>query len=133
MSLDLQVTDKTGVFDWIITYGQDSTLQRRVYQLQEIDATYGHYLIDEKNGILLDAYFIHEELISIFEVMGNTLLTSYQFHKDEIIFSVKVYSSKEVRISGDTLIEGQEIPTVLSFKPTVNQIARLQKRSNTLN
>ena len=47
--------------------------------------------------------------------MGNTLMTSYKIDNDELIFSVRVFPSKEVRISGDTLIENEEIPQVSSF------------------
>ncbi len=128
MSLDLSETDSIGIYTWAIIYGKDSTAQRRNYQLRVVDKLKGHYLIDEKNGILLDAYHIHNELNSIFEVMGNTLMTSYKIEEDEIVFSVKVFPSKEIRISGDTLIDNQEIPKVSSFEYTVNQVARLQKK-----
>ena len=128
MSLDLAETDTLGTYTWAIIYGQDSTAQRRDYQLKEIDTSMGHYLIDEKNGILLDAYHIHNELSSVFEVMGNTLLTSYKLEHGEMVFSVKLFPSEEVRISGDTIMENQDIPKVSSFQLTVNQIARLQKK-----
>ena len=55
MSLELSKTDTIGKFNWAIIYGQDSTAQKRDYQLIEIDSSKGHYLIDEKNGIFLDA------------------------------------------------------------------------------
>lgn len=128
MSLDLSKTDTSGIYTWAIIYGQDSTAQRRDYQLMEVDASTGHYLIDEKNGILLDAYHIHNELNTVFEVMGNTLLTSYKIENDELEFSVKLFPSEEVRVSGDTIIESQDIPKVSSFNLTVSQIARLQKK-----
>jgi len=128
MSLELSTTDTLGIYTWAITYGQDSTAQKRDYQLIEIDSSKGHYLIDEKNGIFLDAYHIHNELSSIFEVMGNTLLTSYKIENDELLFSVKIFPSKVVSVSGDTIIENQEIPQVSSYQLTVNQTARLQKK-----
>ncbi len=128
MSLDLSTTDTAGIYTWAITYGQDSTAQKRDYQLIEVDSSKGHYLIDERNGIFLDAYHIHDELSSIFEVMGNMLLTSYKIEIDELIFSVKVFPSEEVRVSGDTLIGNQEIPQVSSYQLNINQIARLQKK-----
>lgn len=127
MSLDLAITDTVGVYTWAIIYGQDSTVQRRAYQLIEIDTSIGHYLIDEKNGILLDTYHIHDELSSVFEVMGNTLLTSYKLENNEMIFSVKLFPSEAIRVSGDTLIANQEIPKVSSFQLKTTQVARLQK------
>jgi len=128
MSLDLSETDSTGIYTWAIIYGSDSTAQRRDYELREVDHSKGHYLIDEKNGIFLDAFHIHNELSSIFAVMGNTLLTSYKIEEEEMIFSVKVFASEAIRITGDTLIDNQEIPKVSSFKHTVNQVARLKKK-----
>jgi len=128
MSLDLSKTDTSGIYTWAIIYGKDYTAQRRDYQLKVIDPYIGHYLIDEKNGILLDAYHIHNELSSVFEVMENTLLTSYKIESGEMVFTVKLFPSKEVRVSGDTIIENQDIPKVSSFQLTVSQVARLQKK-----
>jgi len=128
MSLDLAKTDNLGIYTWAIMYGSDSTAQRREYELKEIDPSKGHYLIDEKNGILLDAYHIHNELISVFEVMGNSLITSYAIKNQELIFSVKMFPSKEIRVSGDTIILNQEIPKVNSYQMKISQVARLQKK-----
>lgn len=128
MALDLSKTDTIGLYNWAIIYGSDSTAQKRNYQLKEIDKSNGHYVIDEKNGIFLDAYYLNNDLISIFEVMGNSLITSYSLNDNQITFDIKMHPSEEIRISGDTLINNQEIPKVSSFKVSVYQKAILQKK-----
>lgn len=127
MALDISKTDTIGVYNWTIIYGADSMEQKRKYQLKELDSTTGHYLIDEKNGILLDVYLFNNELNSIFEVSGNTLFITYKRVLENLIFSVKVYSSKEIRISGNIKDQNQEIPIVNSFKLKTTQEALLHK------
>ena len=128
MGLEISASDSTENYNWTIIYGSDSTAQRREYELVAIDTSLGHYMIDEKNGIFLDLYHIHDEAISVFDVMGNSLLISYKRGDDKMIFTVEVFPSKEVRISGDTIINEQEIPEVKSFKLTSKQTAVLQKK-----
>ena len=128
MALDIAKTDTTGLYNWTIIYGVDSTAQRRAYQLKEINPKIGHYLIDEKNGILIDAYFIQNELNSIFEVMGNTLIISYALKNSVLEFTVKVFPSKEKRVSGDNKGENLEIPKVRSFELKSAQVAKLYKK-----
>jgi len=128
MGLEILDTDSSGVYDWTIIYGQDSSAQRRAYQLLPVDTSQGHYVIDEKNGILIDAYHVRDALTSVFEVSGNMLVISYQRTREDMIFSVKLFPTEEVRISGDTLIAAQEIPEVKSFHLKVDQVGRLQKK-----
>ncbi len=77
MALDNSITGVKGQFTWAIIYGTDSIAGRRDYLLKEVDKNKGHYMVDEKNGILLDAYLIDNELVSVFEVMGNSLTSTY--------------------------------------------------------
>ncbi|MDF1695744.1 MAG: hypothetical protein P1U56_07940 [Saprospiraceae bacterium] len=128
MGLNISPSDSIGTYNWTILYGQDSMQQIRNYLLKTIDESVGHYLIDEKNGILLDAFFIHNELKSIFDVMGNTLIVSYKLEKKNILFMVEVFPSKEIRTSGDTIINSLEIPKVKSYQHTTKQLAHLQKK-----
>ncbi|MEM9544536.1 MAG: hypothetical protein AAGA77_01115 [Bacteroidota bacterium] len=128
MSLQISNTDTSGVYNWVLVYGKDSLADKRNYVLKEIDKSKGHYMIDEKNGILLDSYFINDELSSIFAVMGNTLVCSYRRKGQELIFSIKMYTSEKIRVSGDTLIAEQKIPEVKSYQHRINQEARLQKK-----
>lgn len=128
MALNLSKTDTAGIFNWTIIYGSDSTAQKREYLLKEIDAPAGHYIIDEKNGILLDAFLFNNELVSIFEVMSNTLIITYARKSDNLNFSVKVFPSESIRSSGNTIHNNQEIPAVNSFHLKSTQVAILNKK-----
>ena len=128
MGLEIEKTDSADVYDWTIIYGSDSTAQRREYQLMTIDTSKGHYMIDEKNGIFLDGYHMHNAFVSIFDVMGTTLVIAYERKMEDMNFTVDVFPSKEIGISGDTLINGQEIPEVKSFQYTGRQRAVLNKK-----
>ena len=66
MALESSITDVSGQYTWAIIYGADSIAVRRVYMLNEVDKSKGHYIIDEKNGKLLDTFLIDNELISVF-------------------------------------------------------------------
>ena len=128
MGLEIEKTDTVDVYDWTIIYGSDSTAQRREYQLIAIDTSKGHYMVDEKNGIFLDGYHMHDAFVSVFEVMDNTLVIAYERNMEGMNFTVDVFPSKEIGISGDTLINGQEIPEVKSFQYTGRQRAVLNKK-----
>jgi len=128
MALDQALTDSSGVYTWAIIYGEDTIKGRRDYLLRTVDATKGHYITDERNGILLDAYLIDNELISVFEVMGNQLITKNKREKDNLIFEILMYKSTVANITGDTIINNDTIPPVSSYIPVVTQKAVLSKR-----
>lgn len=128
MSLDNSKTDSSGVYNWAIIYGADSIAGRRNYFLNTVDVTKGHYVVDEQNGIVLDAFLIDNELISVFEVMGNQLISSYKIEDDYLQFEILMFGSSEISITGDTIINNKDIPIVKSYMPKVVQKARLSKK-----
>lgn len=128
MALDISRTDSSGIYNWVILYGQDSTQQKRAYELKELDTKAGHYLIDEKNGIFIDIYHIKNEMTSIFEVMDNTLIISYKRENEYLEFTVKMFPSKEHRTTGGLTEGKEEVPVVKSFQYKIGQFARLNKK-----
>jgi len=127
MALDNSITETEGVYTWAIIYGQDTVKGRRDYVLKEYDKDKGHYIVDEQNGILLDAYLIDNELVSIFDVMDNTLISTYKIEGDKMIFEIMMNKSAATNTTGDTIIGTDTIPPVNSYRPTVRQKARLSK------
>ncbi len=128
MALDNAVTDIEGEYTWAIIYGQDTIAGRRDYSLKEVDKDNGHYVVDENNGILLDSYLIDNELISVFDVMGNTLTSTYKREDDKMIFEIMMYKSEKNKLTGDTIIGLDTIPAVSTYRPVVRQKAILSKR-----
>lgn len=107
-----------------IIYGEGEKRQERLYEVFQKKGEIGHYIVDEKNSILLDDFLFHNKLFSRFEVEGNLLLVTYEKQGEEILFEV---------ISGklDPLNEtgGQDsISTVHSYGISVMQKAILRRK-----
>lgn len=124
MSLILSpINDST--FSWKIVYGLDTLKGLRNYQLIRKNTT--TFIIDELNGIRLDAYFFHNKLVSRFSVMNNLLDCIYTFQKDTIVFEVLSGKEKSINSTGDTIFNMDTIPIVRNFALTNYQIAYLHR------
>lgn len=130
MALDNAKTYNDSAFTWAIIYGADTIAGRRDYQLEVVDASKGHYRVDEKNGIILDAYLINDELVSVFDIMGNTLTSTYRRVGTTMEFTIMMYKSDAISTTGDTLYGEEQIPQVNTYKPIVTQKATLHQRSD---
>lgn len=65
-----------GRYTFQIQYGQQAM---RAYELVAVDASSGKYQIDEKDGIVLEASKIGDQLTSQFSVGNNLITTTYTF------------------------------------------------------
>ncbi|MBP6397102.1 MAG: hypothetical protein KBF57_06455 [Saprospiraceae bacterium] len=116
-----------GSYDWQLVYGSGDKQDVRAYELKKFNTAKGHYQIDEKNGILIDAFVLHDRLVSTFSVMENVIQTHYIIEKDLMTFEVYMHNQKEISLSGDTIINGDTIPAVRSFNNQVYQRAVLKR------
>lgn len=119
----LPVNDST--WTYTIIYGEDREKGRRPYLLREVDRTSGHYLIDEDNGILLDAWWRGGTLFSSFSVMGSRLQTSLSLRGDELWYDITAGPAEAVRHSGG---QKEDIPEVASYRIGTRQLARLRRQ-----
>lgn len=116
MTLQIQEKDSLDQYPWTIQYGEQDI---RKYALQKIDPINGHYLIDEKNSIFLDAFVKGNHLISRFEVMGNDLVVDYERVNSGIKTLFFISKKDEIRTSGDQVNDTLDtIPAVNSYKIT---------------
>jgi len=115
-----------GAYDWHLVYGTGDKQDVRAYELKKINPAKGHYQIDEKNGILIDAFVLHDRLVSTFGVMENVIQTHYIIEKGQMTFEVYMHNQKEISTTGDTIIQGDTIPLVNSFHNQVYQRAVLK-------
>ncbi len=111
---------------WAITYGPDSVAGRRSYELVTVDSAMGHYQIDEKNSIVLDAFLRGNIFTSRFSVMGSLLDCTYEKSGDEIIFTIIVGKETTVETGGG-VIAGDTIPIVQAYPVGVMQRGRLKR------
>ncbi|MBO0949711.1 hypothetical protein [Fibrella forsythiae] len=68
-----------GRYAFQIQYGQQAV---RPYELVVVDAARGSYQIDEKDGVVLEASKIGDQLTSQFSVGNNLITTTYTFLTD---------------------------------------------------
>lgn len=123
MGLNIEpITDST--YTWVISYMLDK-VDKRNYELQILDKAKGIYQIDEKNGILLEANYFNEHLISRFGVSNALLDISYSKIDDAIYFTV--ISGK--REGNKKEIEEEGIPDVFGYQVNGFQKAFLQKKT----
>lgn len=128
MQLHILPTDSTGQYSWTIIYGPDTPDNRRNYLLNTIEREKGHFQIDERNSILLDAYFFNDTLFSRFSVMGSLLLSSYEMRNGQLVFEIISGSLTPIRSTGNSTVDGEEIPVVEAFPVGVMQRAVLVRK-----
>lgn len=123
MSLSIQQPDATGLYPWIIGYGKDDL---RYYGLEAINATKGHYRVDELNSIKLDGYLRGNHFISKFQVMKSDLLVDYEKRPEGILVRFYVSSATDYNSTGGETLGSDTIPTVKSYPIAVYQEALLK-------
>ncbi len=123
MELWLQPTDTVGKYRYVIVYGEGEKRQERKYHLVVKNENLGDYVIDENNGILLEAKVFENRLYSLFEVSGNLLTTFITFDKDQLLFEITV-ASREKALETKENEEGTE---VVSYPVVTRQRALLHK------
>ncbi len=127
MEFHLNKTDSIGKYQYTLVYIMNGNRQERLYNLIEKDVSKGQYVVDENNGILLDAKVVDNTLYSLFEVQGNLLTTTERFYKDHMIFEITFANTANKVTSGT---EGENATEVESYPVSVVQKAYLKKQKN---
>ena len=129
MSLLIENIDTSANWTWQLSYGSGDKLDQRPYELVLVDLAKGHYVIDEKNSIVLDVYHIAGKIFSRFEVMGNLLLITYEKKGEELLFEVISGRETDKKQTGGQELDGQEIPIVHSYPISIRQTASLKRKN----
>jgi hypothetical protein len=123
MELRIHPADTPGHYTWHIIYGtaqQDS----RPYLLKQTDTTGIHWVIDEKNGIMLDQYWVGDRFTGAFTVQQSTLINSYYMEDNKLIVEFTGIGKKPFRTTGAGT---DESPTVDSYQVRSYQKAVLYR------
>lgn len=88
IQLTVAETPDPKVWVWKTEYLSTQHPAVKDYTLKLIDASKGHYAIDEGEGTVLPHYRFDNKLVSIFETEGITLTSSYELRGEELIFEV---------------------------------------------
>jgi hypothetical protein len=84
MQLRIQPADTAGQYTWQIIYGKEQT-DNRPYILKPVDTAKGHWVVDERNGIILDQYWMGNKLSGVFSVGGSIIFNSYWLEKGKLM------------------------------------------------
>lgn len=126
MKLDiLQKSDS--VYQFKISYDFKGKEDIRDYELKIVDAKSGKYVIDEKNTIVIEAYYKMGILTSFFEVMDSYIISTYTKMNDDLIFEIISADGKNPKSSGNAKFESEDIPEVKSYLVNGRQKAVLIK------
>lgn len=111
MEIRLAATDSSHRWAWTLVYKAEPE-DVRAYELVAIDTAKGHYQIDEKNSILLDAYLYGHTLSSRFQVDNSALLINYHFQPEALIFEVFFGPSDQRNETGQAV---EEVTHIYSY------------------
>ncbi|TYA53003.1 hypothetical protein [Formosa maritima] len=125
MEFHLNKTDSIGKYQYMLVYIMNGERQERKYNLIEKDASKGEYIVDENNGILLDAKLIDNTMYSMFEVQDNILTTTERFYKEAMDFEITVTNKTQKVITGTEVEDATE---VVSYPVFAVQKAHLIKQ-----
>ena len=125
MEFHLNASDTLGKYDYKIVYIAEGNRQERNYNLIVKDPEKGQYVVDENNGIQLEAKQFGNKLFSVFEVQKSLLFTTETFYEDYMTFEIIFSNSNNKVTSGG---EADQSPEVFSFPVSVYQYARLLKQ-----
>ena len=117
MEFELSLAD-TGGINYIIRYlPEGRPVDERSYLLQSVDSTAGHYVIDERNGILLDEYLVDNCLYSHFDVMGSDQFARICYtSQDTLEYEITGGPVGPIRESGTITEGGDTISPVRAFR-----------------
>ncbi len=129
MGLNIVPIENSKNLTFMIRYGEDKEENKRNYELVFVDKEKGLFKIDEKNTILMEAYYIGGKLFQTFEVGGNLLTSTLSKIGDQLLWEITSGKLEPVSNSGDQMHEGEEIPEVKVYPMRVYQKGVLSKKS----
>ncbi len=124
MELIIHPTDSANTYTWQIIYG-DAGKDNRPYILLPVDTAKGHWRIDERNGIVLDQWWVGPRFTSAFTVGSTTIVDSYWRESDALMVEFYSLSAKPVTTTGNG---NDTSPKVDSYTTKGYQRARLVRR-----
>ena len=101
MRLQIHPAD-SGRYTWLIIYSDDKK-DNRPYLLLPVDTAKGHWQVDEKNGIVLDSWWLGNRLTGVFSVQGTTIVDQYWLEADGLHVEFISYGTTPLRTTGGTV------------------------------
>lgn len=125
VQLRIHPADSINTFTWQIIYGNAGE-DNRPYLLKPVDPAKGHWVVDEKNGILLDQFYIGNRLCGAFTVQQTTIINQYWIEGNRLLFEFLSTGAQPLRSSGNGT---EDSPVVHSYKIASYQKAELRREN----
>jgi len=125
VQLRIQPADSINTYTWQLIYGAAGE-DNRPYLLKPVDPAKGHWVVDEKNGILLDQFLIGSRLCGAFTVQQTTIINQYWLEGDKLMFEFCSIGAQPLHSSGKGT---DDSPVVNSYKVTSYQKAELRREN----
>ena len=127
VTMELIVTplaNKPGSVAWTIVYGEGPARQERPYELSPVPGFPGRFLMDEKNGILIDHALLGDTVVSQFRVGTALLMSRFELADDGVKIEIWSFQTTPSRKSKP---EGMDLE-VESYPSTVLQRGLLKRQ-----
>lgn len=124
MELEIQATDDPNVLEWKVVYDGTAGRSERPYELHAENQKRGKYVIDERNGIRLNATLLGEALCFHFATGGQRIWGSYRLDTkvQQITFELMSGSERDEQTTGV-----DAVPEVKTLSPQSRQVAVLRR------
>lgn len=123
MELRIQPGDSAGTYTWQILYGKAGE-DNRPYLLKPVDKAAGHWVIDERNGIVLDQFWVANRFCGAFTVQQNTIVNIYHIEDGRLVVEFYSLGAKPLNTTGEGTADS---PHVDSYRIGSYQKAVLRK------
>lgn len=117
MRLKIDKLDKDS-YTYQLSYG-DKEEDTRPYTLRPVNKEKGHWAVDERNGIVLDHFWVGDTLIGVFTVQGNTIISRDRLEGSNLTIEMITYDAAVLNKSGN---QSPQIPLV-----TTNRVKSIQR------
>jgi len=121
--LRVQPTDTIGQYTWQIIYGEAEN-DNRPYILKPADTAKGHWVIDERNGIVLDQYWLGNKFSGAFHIDPVTIVNSYWIEGNQLQIEFQTIATKSANKTGRGT---EDAPSVDSYRISGYQRGVLRK------
>lgn len=106
MELIIEPIEASKKYTFTIVYDTGLDLSKREYELIVVDKDQGLFIVDEKNTIMIESYFMGGKWFQRFEVAGSMLICTIEQQGKNLVWEISSGKSEKISTSGDSSIEG---------------------------
>ena len=128
LTLTIAREDTGSAYTWRTVFNADTVRGVRPYRLIVRDAERGVYGTDEGNGLVLEARWLADALISVFQVGERVLESRYALRGDTLVHDIVWWNAKPVTSVKGEGPNAERGAAVMSFRVEGRQQAVMTRR-----